>query len=144
MNPVLFKGWMFILKRLPLLWQCSLMTNHLKFKTYKAETKDKLFGELKVCIISVDKDWEWYPTEYDSYRIRDVTYCLKRSRLPWSSTPISNGTQLRDETAHPLKRLPHPTVIATLDKVASMVHKHNAHKALKAAFDNPAKTEWQK
>lgn len=71
-------------------------------------------------VITVDKDWEYHRGTHSQTRLRDITYRYKRDKLPFCYPKVYEGTQVRDESAIPLKRLAATVIVNANDTFAKI------------------------
>ena len=125
------------------MWKVKITTSRLKWKQYKCHFKDNLFGSLIPVIISVDKDWVTYQGKYSKIKIRDITYRMKRSKLPFIYFKVYRGTQCNDKLARPFARKPHESIIKLNDTIGDLNveikasnEKYEEHQNLRANIVN--------
>lgn len=106
---------------LPLLWKAKVAVWHMKVMQYRKHFKNELLGKKVVVITSVDLDWQVYQTVWGELPIRDITYRYKREKLPFAYFTRHKGSQCTDETAHPVIRAPHPTIVDSSNKVYELM-----------------------
>lgn len=99
------------------MWKCKTATLHVKWMKFKREWKDEYLGELRAVVIEDHTGWMCYAGKHDNYRMRDITYRLKRKKLPFPYPKIRKGTQVKDSTALPLGVLSHSVVINWNDQM---------------------------
>lgn len=143
-NPIRWIWNYLIFQNLPLMMQVKVANRHMKFILFKRNFLDKYLGELRYVVTIDHTGWLAYASEYDSYMFRDITYRVKREKLPWFSTRPIKGTQCRDNKAKPIRLVDHTELMRNLDVLAKMVKDHNERRIQKESFfrspDGPSGT----
>lgn len=128
---------------LPLTLKIKIACWGVKWMTYRNHFKDQLLGELQVVVVSVDKDWQTVYGKHTETLVRDIIYRWKRKKLPFVYPKVFNGTQCKDETAHPLARVDHNAIAQLNDTIfefnrnmAERIEQRENHRKLKDSIVN--------
>ena len=142
-NPLRYVWSYWIFQNLPLMWKVKVATVHLNSVLLKRKLLDKYLGPRTVKITKVITAWETIELQHGEYKLRDVTYLLKRrySLLFFQRSIL--GTQHCDENTIPFKYGDHLNIARGLDEANRLIielnkriTRSNEHAALRNQIVN--------